>query len=130
MKALKLTVATLVLTVTACSPKTNLSKPNTPPPATESKSQQDGVNNKEAEKYLNSGISRFKQGDYQGGIVDFTKAIEINPNYAEAYSNRGSTRIQLKDYQAAINDFNKAIEINPNLADAYHNRGITNYALG
>jgi tetratricopeptide (TPR) repeat protein len=28
-------------------------------------------------------------GDNKGAIADYTKAIEVNPQYAEAYYNRG-----------------------------------------
>ena len=27
--------------------------------------------------------------DYYGAISDYTKAIELNPNFADAYNNRG-----------------------------------------
>jgi tetratricopeptide (TPR) repeat protein len=56
-------------------------------------------------------------------IADYTKAIEINPNYASTYYNRGILKKDLKDYSGAIADYTKAIEINPNYAIAYYNRG-------
>ena len=37
----------------------------------------------------NSGVDKYEQGDYQGAIADYTKAIEINPKFALAYFNRG-----------------------------------------
>jgi len=49
--------------------------------------------------------------------MDYSKAIELNPNYAEAYMTRGRDKIFqfLKDEEGAYSDWNKAIEINPRL---------------
>ncbi len=55
--------------------------------------------------------------------VQYTQAIQINPNYAGAYYNRGSIYYNQEKWDLAIADFNKAIDINPNLAQAYNNRG-------
>ena len=38
-----------------------------------------------AEGWLDSGLAKAKRGDYQGAIADYTKAIEIYPQYAIAY---------------------------------------------
>ena len=57
-------------------------------------------------------------------IVDFTKAIELNPDYAIAYNNRGVAYYLKKEYESAIVDFTKAIELNPDYAIAYNNRGM------
>ena len=71
-----------------------------------------------------SGIEKYEQGNYQGAISDWSKAIEINPQDAIAYYNRGLAKGDLEDYQGAISDYTKAIEINPQNANAYVNRGI------
>ena len=39
--------------------------------------------------YFQRGIAYRNLEDYDAAIADYTKAIEINPNYAEAYNNRG-----------------------------------------
>ena len=48
------------------------------------------INNSDA--YVNRGISKYVLQDYQGAIADYSKAIELNPNYSEAYVNRGSSK--------------------------------------
>ena len=73
--------------------------------------------------WTDSGVAKFKRGDLQGAIADWTKAIEIYPRYALAYYNRGLAKDNLKDYRGAIADYTKAIEYNPNYAYAYSNRG-------
>ena len=56
-------------------------------------------------------------------IVDYNKAIEINPQDADAYYNRGIAKYDLGDYQGAIVDYSKAIEINPENEFVYSLRG-------
>ncbi len=60
---------------------------------------------------------------WEKAVKDYSKAIELNPNFIEAYNNRENAYAHLKLYNEALEDFNKAIELNPNLAEAYSNRG-------
>tara|TARA_R110000803_G_scaffold92775_2_gene160288 strand:- start:41 stop:1012 length:972 start_codon:yes stop_codon:yes gene_type:complete len=83
-----------------------------------------------AEEYFYRALEKQNKKDYYGAIADYTKAIEINPNYASAYYGRGNSKDDLEDYYGAIADFTKAIEINPNYVDAYVNRSISKYYLG
>ena len=82
-----------------------------------------------AEEYENRGISKDDLKDYEGAIADFTKAIELDPDFATYYSNRGKDKIILKDYTGAIADYTKAIELNPSNATYYSNRGLAKYRL-
>ncbi len=68
-------------------------------------------------------------GQHFVAIADFSKAIELKPDYAIAYYNRGLAKRRLKQYADAIKDYSKATEINPDFVEAYYNRGIANYAL-
>ncbi len=77
----------------------------------------------------NLGNAKWNSKDYSGAISEYTKAIEINPNYDKAYNNRASAKLELKDYTGAIADFTKAIEINPNHPNAYTNRDIAQQCL-
>ena len=38
-----------------------------------------------AEDYVKRGNSKYRLRDYQGAIADYTKAIEINPQFALAF---------------------------------------------
>ena len=78
-----------------------------------------------AEDYLNRGVSKTYLSDHSGAIVDYSKAIEINPNFGLAYYNRGLSKRHLKDYNGAIVDYSKAIELEPKYDSAYVNRGTT-----
>ena len=79
-----------------------------------------------AKEYFDMGDSKYDLEDYIGAIKDYSKAIEINPNFADAYYNRGNAKSTEK---GAIADYSKAIGINPNYADAYHKRGIAKLDL-
>ncbi len=85
--------------------------------------------NNEAKKYLSTGDIKFKTGDNTGAIQDFTRAIELDPEYAEAYLDRGVAKKKLGNYKEAINDYTKAIELNPEYASAYNNRANAEYSL-
>jgi len=52
--------------------------------------------------------------DPKKALEQFTKAIEINPNYVEAYFARGYTYTKLKDKESAKADYNMCLKIQPN----------------
>jgi len=66
-----------------------------------------------AEQYFEMGNEKQDNFDYNGALADYTKAIEINPNYSRAYVNRGDIKVLagFEDYYGAIADYTKAIEI-------------------
>jgi len=80
--------------------------------------------------FFYSGVEKYEQGDYQGAIADYSKAIEINPQDADYYFIRGLAKSRLKNRQGAIADYNKAIAINPQYVLAYSNRGIAKELVG
>ncbi|MEI6287881.1 MAG: MBG domain-containing protein, partial [Bacillota bacterium] len=65
--------------------------------------------------YFVRGNALNSNGRTAEAIADYSKAIELNPNYAEAYLNRGLVQLSGANKQAAINDINKAIEIDPSI---------------
>jgi tetratricopeptide (TPR) repeat protein len=76
------------------------------------------------------GTTKYQRGDTQGAILEFDRAIKIDPKYAEAYVNRGAAKLGLGDKQGAIADYSKAIAINPQDALTYYNRGVAKFELG
>ena len=82
-----------------------------------------------ADHLYSIGREKYEQGNYQGAIDDWSKAIEINPEFAAAYNNRGYAKYNLNDYQGAIADYDKAIENNPQDEIVYLNRGVAKYNL-
>jgi tetratricopeptide (TPR) repeat protein len=76
-----------------------------------------------ANDYVHSGIAKAQKGDLDGAVADFSKAIQLTPDYAEAYYSRGVAKREKGDYNGAIADWDKAIQLKPDYAYAYNNRG-------
>ncbi len=74
-------------------------------------------------EFYSSGLNKAKIKDYKGAIIDFTRAIDFNPNNYKAYTNRGTSKRKLNDFPGAIADLTIAIELNPNVDTIYLARG-------
>jgi tetratricopeptide (TPR) repeat protein len=61
--------------------------------------------------YAKRAQDRMAQGDLDGAIADFSKAIEINPDFVDAYAHRGVAKERKGDMQGAKADYSKSIEI-------------------
>jgi tetratricopeptide (TPR) repeat protein len=81
-------------------------------------------------EYLDQGNDSFKRGDLDVAILEFTKAIDANPNLSKAYDNRGVAYAREGSFPRAIADFTMAIANNPKDAEAYNNRGHAYYNQG
>jgi len=82
------------------------------------------------------GYEYHKEGQYDKAIVEYNRALELNPQNFEAYVNRGNSYATKGQYNLAIADYNKAIEINPKYSMAYQARqyvsvplNMENYAI-
>jgi tetratricopeptide (TPR) repeat protein len=60
--------------------------------------------------YNNRGLAYTKLNNVNGAIADFTKAIEIKPDFAMAYNNRAYQYEKNEDYKNALKDYYSAIE--------------------
>lgn len=54
-------------------------------PNEKEKAEISSVDLKEAEIYYNRGSNKYNLSDYEGAILDFNKAIELNPDFTYAY---------------------------------------------
>jgi serine/threonine protein kinase len=66
-----------------------------------------------ANDYFNKGLNCGRDDDCN--ILNYSKAIELKPNYALAYRNRGFAYESKGDYDLAIADYQKALKIDPNV---------------
>ena len=61
--------------------------------------------------YFDRAYKKAEKGDHYGAIADYTKAIEINPNYKSAYKNRGIYKETIGDLKGACADWQKASQL-------------------
>jgi Flp pilus assembly protein TadD len=73
--------------------------------------------------YYNRGNIFSKEANYELALADYSKAIEVNPNYSEPYINRANILRDHNRNQEALRDYNRVIELKPGFAIAYFNRG-------
>ena len=84
--------------------------------------------NKAAIAAFNKGQKAHENKDFHSALIDYTKAIKLDPKYAAAYTNRGKAYGSLEKYPEAIADFTKAIELDPKDVASYCTRGLM-YAI-
>jgi tetratricopeptide (TPR) repeat protein len=69
------------------------------------------------------GTRYFKHGSLRDALINYEKAVEINPSYVKGHFNKGVVLAQSENHSAAIQAYSKAISLDPNYVDAYLNRG-------
>lgn len=67
--------------------------------------------------FYERGGAKYDLQDYRGAVADYTKAIELKPDFAEAYNDRGVAKDDLMDYQGAVADYTTAIKLKPEYAE-------------
>ncbi|MDD9975366.1 MAG: tetratricopeptide repeat-containing serine protease family protein [Candidatus Poribacteria bacterium] len=80
--------------------------------------------------YFVLGKTKVAEEDYDEGMVDLNKALQLNPNFIYAYYARGIAKSNLGDYNGAIADYDKYIQVNSEDAEAYRDRAIAKFGLG
>jgi tetratricopeptide (TPR) repeat protein len=69
-----------------------------------------------------------QQEDYECAIENYTKAIEVNPDYAEAYGGRGWAYLNQGNYDKSFEDCDMAVKLEPDFVEALTCRGLS-YSL-
>ena len=80
--------------------------------------------------YNSWGDFKNSESDLLGAIENYSKAIDLNPQYELAYAQRGLIYARMGNIQKALNDFNKAIVLNPKRAHNYYSRASEYYKAG
>jgi tetratricopeptide (TPR) repeat protein len=53
------------------------------------------------------------RGEHAKAVKDYSKAVQLQPNFTKAYLNRASAYSSLKEYDKAVADYNKVVKIRP-----------------
>lgn len=77
----------------------------------------------------NRGVSYALAGKYERSVVDFTRVIELRPDYPNAWFNRAEIRYELRHFEQAVADYTKMIELAPDDFGAYTSRGHTYFRM-
>jgi len=64
-----------------------------------------------APEYIIKGNNKMLIGDFRGAILEFTKAIMVDPKLPHPYTNRSAAKIELRDYEGAIEDCAQALRL-------------------
>lgn len=83
-----------------------------------------------AQEYIKRGSAKYRIGDFDGAIAEFSEAIRTDPTGATAYVSRGLTRSKKGDLNGAIEDYSKAIELSPESGIVYFNRAQVRSQMG
>ena len=83
----------------------------------------------QAALYSLRGWSYFHLKEYHQALVDFDRALELDPDFIDAHDGRGWAYFKLHSYQRAIEHFDRMIELDPESPWTYHSRGWVYYWL-
>jgi tetratricopeptide (TPR) repeat protein len=90
-----------------------------------------------AKQYFKAGEEYAKKLSFEEAIDQFSKAIELDPDYEKAFVQRGIAYTKIRDYEKAAEDFDRAIVFNEKdeelyyfAGTAYHLQGKNEVALG
>lgn len=82
------------------------------------------INPKDFTLYNQLGYALLQQKKYAAAIIEFTKAIDIEPYWDYPYNNRGYCKLQLHDYENAFADLHSSFEMNPANSFSLRNLGV------
>ena len=76
------------------------------------------------------GAELHRNGDLQGALREFDRAVRLAPRSDLAWYNRGLVQRDLKNCQAAVADFDRALDLQPQFFNALYQRGNCRQQLG
>ncbi len=62
--------------------------------------------------YNNRGMFQQGHGRFGEAVIDFTKALELDPQFLVALTNRGFTLMNMGQFEEAENDFTESLKVN------------------
>jgi len=91
---------------------------------------------KEKATFNSLGVYYRSNNDFEKSIIEFTKALEIDPNYGEVHNELGYVYLQMGEFSKAVEHFRKYVSLRPgednpldSLAEAYFDMGQLDEAI-
>jgi tetratricopeptide (TPR) repeat protein len=115
----------LMLLVVACGasqppPPTAAPTPTPgPPTATPTPKPPTATPTPSAEDHLKQGVEYYEQDKLEEAIVEYEKALELEPGNPNAHRNLGSVYVKQGKWEEAIAAYEQAIKLDPNFGEAY-----------
>jgi tetratricopeptide (TPR) repeat protein len=81
------------------------------------------MNGEDIKEYLKKGGRLNFNGDFDGAIKEYSKAITLDPANIDVYTYRASCYFSNQQFAEAIADMNKVIAMSPLDIDLYNTRG-------
>lgn len=81
-------------------------------------------------EYFNTGKEKYNNRDFEGAVLDFTYAIEAEPDVADYYYERGLSSFHLNKKSLALMDLNEAQKLQPNYPFRYSSRAYIKDSCG
>ncbi len=78
----------------------------------------------DAHAYNRRGLAYVSTRNYEQAIIDFSRAVALDPHFAEAFHNRSTAHLLMGNYGQAAADASQAVQLAPEFVAAYVNRGI------
>ena len=78
-------------------------------------------NSEQAKEHFQKGLKHSQSGQLDFAILEYRKALELDPNLTIAYVNVGVSYIQKKEYDTAVQALKKAIQKDSKLKLAHYN---------
>jgi len=83
-----------------------------------------------AQKAFEEGLKEGASRKLEEAVKDFSRAIELYPDYFQALAERGHVRLALGEQANAAADFARALELNPKYGPALRGSGICKFEQG
>ncbi|MEM1254587.1 MAG: DnaJ domain-containing protein [Cyanobacteria bacterium P01_H01_bin.21] len=90
----------------------------------------EGTRPQTAHDFYLRGIQQTLARRYKGALVDFDRAIELQPDLAEAYLRRAQVRYILEDDGGVLADCQQLMQFPQTLSQTYYYLGLARYRLG
>lgn len=70
--------------------------------------------NVKKQKYLESGNRYFEKGKYREAVIQFSNAIQVDPNFSEAHFRLAESYLKLQFWSDAYRELQRTVNVDPN----------------